>query len=72
MDHEERIDDPGIQLITASNKPGEGLGADVVVGGQVLAGPGDNEVVDIAASLTPSDRGEYEINDVNRAELHSP
>jgi hypothetical protein len=24
MDHEERIDDPGIQLITASNKPGEG------------------------------------------------
>ena len=26
MDHEERIDDPGIQLITASNKPGEGLG----------------------------------------------
>jgi hypothetical protein len=24
MDHEERIDDPGIQLISASNKPGEG------------------------------------------------
>ena len=29
----------------------------------------DNEVVDIAASLTPSDRGEYEITDVNRAYL---
>jgi hypothetical protein len=25
MDYEERIDDPGTQLITASNKPGEGL-----------------------------------------------
>ncbi|QVI27587.1 glucose-1-phosphate thymidylyltransferase RfbA [Mycolicibacterium neoaurum] len=29
----------------------------------------DNEVVDIAASLTPSDRGEYEITDVNLAYL---
>ena len=29
----------------------------------------DNEVIDIAASLTPSDRGEYEITDVNRAYL---
>jgi glucose-1-phosphate thymidylyltransferase len=29
----------------------------------------DNEVVDIADSLTPSDRGEYEITDVNRAYL---
>jgi glucose-1-phosphate thymidylyltransferase len=29
----------------------------------------DNEVVDIAASLSPSDRGEYEITDVNRAYL---
>jgi glucose-1-phosphate thymidylyltransferase len=29
----------------------------------------DNKVVDIAASLTPSDRGEYEITDVNRAYL---
>jgi dTDP-glucose pyrophosphorylase len=29
----------------------------------------DNEVVDTAASLTPSDRGEYEITDVNRAHL---
>jgi glucose-1-phosphate thymidylyltransferase len=29
----------------------------------------DNEVVDVAASLTPSDRGEYEITDVNRAYL---
>jgi glucose-1-phosphate thymidylyltransferase len=29
----------------------------------------DNDVVDIAASLTPSDRGEYEITDVNRAYL---
>jgi glucose-1-phosphate thymidylyltransferase len=29
----------------------------------------DNEVVDIASSLTPSDRGEYEITDVNRAYL---
>ena len=26
-------------------------------------------MVDIAASLTPSDRGEYEITDVNRAYL---
>ena len=29
----------------------------------------DNEVVDIATSLTPSDRGEYEITDVNRTYL---
>jgi glucose-1-phosphate thymidylyltransferase len=29
----------------------------------------DNDVVDIAASLTPSDRGEYEITDLNRAYL---
>ena len=29
----------------------------------------DNEVVNIAQSLTPSDRGEYEITDVNRAYL---
>jgi glucose-1-phosphate thymidylyltransferase len=29
----------------------------------------DNDVVDIADSLTPSDRGEYEITDVNRAYL---
>ena len=29
----------------------------------------DNDVVDIAASLSPSDRGEYEITDVNRAYL---
>jgi glucose-1-phosphate thymidylyltransferase len=29
----------------------------------------DNEVIDIADSLTPSDRGEYEITDVNRAYL---
>jgi glucose-1-phosphate thymidylyltransferase len=29
----------------------------------------DNEVVDVAAALTPSDRGEYEITDVNRAYL---
>ena len=29
----------------------------------------DNEVVDIAGSLSPSDRGEYEITDVNRAYL---
>jgi glucose-1-phosphate thymidylyltransferase len=29
----------------------------------------DNEVVDIASSLTPSHRGEYEITDVNRAYL---
>lgn len=29
----------------------------------------DNDVVDIAASLRPSDRGEYEITDVNRAYL---
>ena len=29
----------------------------------------DNEVVDIAAGLQPSDRGEYEITDVNRAYL---
>jgi glucose-1-phosphate thymidylyltransferase len=30
----------------------------------------DNDVVDIAASLRPSDRGEYEITDVNRAYLN--
>ncbi|MGB3482221.1 MAG: glucose-1-phosphate thymidylyltransferase RfbA [Mycobacterium sp.] len=29
----------------------------------------DNEVIDIAAALEPSDRGEYEITDVNRAYL---
>jgi glucose-1-phosphate thymidylyltransferase len=29
----------------------------------------DNEVVDIAASLRPSDRGEYEITDINRVYL---
>lgn len=29
----------------------------------------DNEVIDIAASLKPSDRGEYEITDVNRVYL---
>jgi glucose-1-phosphate thymidylyltransferase len=29
----------------------------------------DNEVIDIAASLTPSERGEYEITDVNSAYL---
>ena len=29
----------------------------------------DNDVVDVAAALTPSDRGEYEITDVNRAYL---
>ena len=29
----------------------------------------DNDVVDIAADLQPSDRGEYEITDVNRAYL---
>jgi glucose-1-phosphate thymidylyltransferase len=29
----------------------------------------DNEVIDIAAGLKPSDRGEYEITDVNRAYL---
>jgi glucose-1-phosphate thymidylyltransferase len=29
----------------------------------------DNDVVDIAASLSPSDRGEYEITDVNRTYL---
>jgi glucose-1-phosphate thymidylyltransferase len=29
----------------------------------------DNDVVDIAGSLQPSDRGEYEITDVNRAYL---
>jgi glucose-1-phosphate thymidylyltransferase len=29
----------------------------------------DNEVIDIAASLTPSDRGEYEITDVDSAYL---
>jgi glucose-1-phosphate thymidylyltransferase len=29
----------------------------------------DNNVVDIASGLTPSDRGEYEITDVNRAYL---
>jgi glucose-1-phosphate thymidylyltransferase len=29
----------------------------------------DNEVIEIAASLRPSDRGEYEITDVNRAYL---
>ena len=30
----------------------------------------DNKVIDIAASLAPSDRGEYEITDVNRAYLN--
>jgi glucose-1-phosphate thymidylyltransferase len=29
----------------------------------------DNDVIDIAAGLTPSDRGEYEITDVNRTYL---
>ena len=29
----------------------------------------DNEVVDIAANLNPSDRGEYEITDVNKVYL---
>jgi glucose-1-phosphate thymidylyltransferase len=29
----------------------------------------DNDVVDIAAGLSPSDRGEYEITDINRAYL---
>ena len=29
----------------------------------------DNDVVDIASSLRPSDRGEYEVTDVNRAYL---
>jgi len=31
----------------------------------------DNDVVDIAASLQPSDRGEYEITDVNRAYMRN-
>jgi len=58
------LDDDG-QLIDIEEKPAQPRSSYAVTGLYFY----DNRVLDIAASLTPSKRGEYEITDVNRAYL---
>ena len=58
------LDDHG-KLIDIEEKPAQPRSSYAVTGLYFY----DNQVLDIAASLTPSKRGEYEITDVNRAYL---
>ncbi|BBY62468.1 glucose-1-phosphate thymidylyltransferase RfbA [Mycolicibacterium helvum] len=57
--------DPGGMVVSLEEKPKQPKSNYAVPGLYFY----DNDVVDIARDLSPSDRGEYEITDVNRAYL---